>query len=210
MLFTLLKIDCIMAKKQSIVLLRIKKMNNITVLASGKGSTFQNLINVSKENFYDFEVNALITNNSQAGCVDIAIQNDVTAFVCKPEQVWHYVPENTNLVVLAGYLKLLKIPDKWKKRVLNIHPSLLPKHGGKGCYGIKVQEKVIEENDHYAGCTVHIVDNEYDHGKIIQQETTVVRYKETPEQLEKRIKEIEKTIYPMAIHRYLEKLKYNL
>jgi phosphoribosylglycinamide formyltransferase-1 len=104
-------------------------------------------------------------------------------------------------VVLAGFLAIIPewICHKWEKRIINIHPSLLPKHGGKGMYGIRVQESVLASKDREAGCTVHYVSAEVDGGGIIAQSAVDVEDSDTAETLLIRVQEQEKRLLPRVI-----------
>ena len=113
-----------------------------------------------------------------------------------------------DLICLAGYLR--KVPDEvvrtYRGRILNIHPALLPKYGGKGFHGRTVQEAVLAAGEKESGATVHYVDEEYDHGSIILQKKVPVLPADTPETLAERVHPIEYEIYPQAIQLVLEKL----
>jgi len=99
------------------------------------------------------------------------------------------IPPNTDLVVLAGFFPVLDVTfcKKWKNKIINTHPSLLPKYGGKGMYGVRVQEAVMRAKEKYAGCTVHYVTPEIDGGAIILQKVIEVDYTQTPRELGGRI-----------------------
>lgn len=109
--------------------------------------------------------------------------------------------QDVQLIVLAGFLAI--IPEwfcaKWEKRIINIHPSLLPKHGGKGMYGIHVQQAVLAAGDTQAGCTVHYVSAEIDGGNIIAQTPVEVLPDDTPESLAARVQQQEKILLPKTI-----------
>ena len=96
---------------------------------------------------------------------------------------------NVDLVVLAGYLSIIdeEFINKWNNKIINIHPSLLPKYGGKGMYGIKVHESVVANHEKESGCTVHFVDNNIDTGKIILQRKVDITEDDTPESLQKKV-----------------------
>jgi phosphoribosylglycinamide formyltransferase-1 len=104
-----------------------------------------------------------------------------------------------DLVVLAGWLSLLILPDRYRGRVLNIHPSLLPSFGGKGMYGHKVHQAVIDYGCKVSGCTVHFVDDTYDTGPIVLQRACAVLAADTADALAARVFEEEKVAYPEAI-----------
>ena len=110
-----------------------------------------------------------------------------------------------DVVLLAGFLSYLHLPERYKGKVLNIHPSLLPKHGGKGMYGIKVHTAVLKADEKESGCSVHYVDEEYDHGPIILQRKVPVEPGDTPETLQERVMAAEREAYPEAVNLYAEK-----
>jgi len=176
---------------------------NIAVMASGAGTTFNNLARLSNKGIVNFGITTLLTNKPQARCVDVAINHEIQTIIVTPENVWSLIPENTDLLVLAGFLKLLTVPIEWTGRVLNIHPSLLPKYGGKGFYGIKVHEAVMEAGEAESGCTVHLVDNSYDTGRILKQEKISIKRFDTPHTLQQRIQSVERELYPKVIDWYL-------
>lgn len=99
------------------------------------------------------------------------------------------LPPRVDLIVLAGFMPIIPrdICERWQGKIINVHPSLLPKYGGKGMYGVKVQEAVMREKDEMAGCTVHFVNADIDAGEIILQKAIAVDYSETPWQLGGRV-----------------------
>lgn len=111
-------------------------------------------------------------------------------------------------IVLAGFLAIIPqwICEKWAQRIINIHPSLLPRHGGKGMYGIRVQEAVLAAGDKEAGCTVHYVSAEVDGGGIIAQSIVAVESNDTPESLAKRVQQAEKELLPQIVGKLKVKL----
>ena len=109
-----------------------------------------------------------------------------------------------DLVALAGFLALLEIPDDFRHRVMNIHPALIPAFCGKGFYGHKVHESVLERGAKVSGCTVHFADNDYDHGPIILQRCVPVRDDDTPDMLAARVFAAECQAYPDAIRLFAE------
>ncbi|MCA9297514.1 MAG: hypothetical protein KDA28_00525, partial [Phycisphaerales bacterium] len=112
-----------------------------------------------------------------------------------------------DLVCLAGYLKFVEIPARWQGRVLNIHPSLLPRHGGAGMYGDRVHRAVLDAADHESGCTVHLCDGAYDQGRILVQRRCPVEPGDTPDTLAARVFELECEAYPEAIRRIRRELE---
>lgn len=110
---------------------------------------------------------------------------------------------DVDLVLLAGFLSLIQIPDDFACRVLNIHPSLIPAFCGRGWYGHHVHEGVLNRGARISGCTVHLADNEYDHGPIILQEAVPVLDEDTADTLAARVFEVECRAYPEAVRRYI-------
>jgi phosphoribosylglycinamide formyltransferase 1 len=189
----------------------------IAVFASGGGSNFQALIDAQKSGNLDAEFVLLLTNNSKCGAVERAQKNGISVlhisskthpseemFTCA--MLEELADVGAELIVLAGYMK--KIPsaviEKFKNRILNIHPSLLPSFGGHGCYGIHVHEAVLEYGAKITGATVHLVSGEYDTGAIVLQDSLVVLPTDTPETLQKRVLEIEHRIYPLAVQAFAQ------
>lgn len=112
--------------------------------------------------------------------------------------------EKIELIILAGFLR--KVPDWFLKDspcVLNIHPSLLPKYGGKGCYGERVHEKVLQNNERFSGATVHIIDEDYDKGKILLRSFVSIDGLKTKEEIQEKVLKTEHEVYNMAINCYL-------
>jgi len=101
--------------------------------------------------------------------------------------------------LLGGWLRLLRIPESWRNRVLNIHPSLIPRHSGTGFYGRRVHESVLSAGDSESGCTVHFVDNVYDHGPVLLQERVPVLQGDDPDLLAARVFEAECRALPRAV-----------
>jgi len=191
---------------------------NISVFASGKGSNFKAIleaIEVGKIN--NAKIVLVISNNSDAGALAIAREHNIPAFHVSRKQFSNDEEfnnrlitllniYNSNFIVLAGYMKKLdpKIIRIFKNRILNIHPALLPKFGGIGMYGIKVHEAVIASKEKISGATVHIVDEEYDHGPIVLQKSVAVDANDTPETLAAKVLQLEHEIYPEAIKLFAE------
>jgi phosphoribosylglycinamide formyltransferase-1 len=107
------------------------------------------------------------------------------------------------LICLCGWLKKLTVPCRWEGRILNIHPGLLPRYGGPGMYGMHVHRAVLAARERESGATVHLVDGEYDHGRILQQLRVPVLPGDTPEDLQKRVYAAEMELYPSALVAYL-------
>ena len=182
----------------------------VCVFASGGGSNFRALIDAHNAGKFESEISLLITNNSGCGAVEIArehriktehISRKIYEDLCDEEYddvFINVLRENgIDFIVLAGYMK--KIPDvvvdKFERRIINIHPALLPKFGGEGMYGMNVHRAVIEAGEKESGITIHYVNKEYDRGEIILQERLSLNDGETAESLQRRVLELE--------HRYL-------
>ncbi len=112
-----------------------------------------------------------------------------------------------DFIALAGWLRKLYIPPEWEGRILNIHPGLLPKFGGRGMYGMNVHRAVMASGEKESGCTVHLVDNELDHGRILAECRVPVLPDDTPETLQRRVYAKEMELYPKAMAEYLNKIQ---
>lgn len=188
--------------------------SNLTVLISGGGTTLQNLIDRIAEGSLGARIVRVIASKPgirgierarQAGLpVDVIRRSDFDSIEQFSQQVFSVCEQaSTDLVCLGGWLSLLRIPEGWLGKVINIHPSLLPKFGGKGMWGHHVHEAVLRAGETVSGCTVHFVNNEYDSGPIILQRTCPVLPGDTPETLAARVFEEEKLAYPQAIRQIL-------
>lgn len=190
---------------------------NIAVFASGRGSNLVAILNAIKEGRLNARVSVVISNNSNAGALEIARANGIDALHISRKQfssdedyvkkiLYELKSRNIELIVLAGYMK--KIPPEiireYPNRILNIHPALLPAFGGLGMYGMNVHKAVIDYGVKITGVTVHIVDEEYDHGPIVMQRAVEVRDDDTPETLAERVLKVEHEIYPQAIKLFVE------
>ncbi len=189
-------------------------MLNLGVLASGGGTNLQALIDRSEAGTLAAKVVVVISNNSTAGALERARRHGIPCYhlsraTCGDEASLDAAMCETmqrhgvDLVILAGYMRpvgpglLQAYPD----RVLNIHPALLPKFGGKGMYGIHVHEAVLAAGEKTTGVTVHLVNSEYDRGRILSQRTAPVLPGDTPESLQKRVLAIEHEIYADVINK---------
>jgi len=184
----------------------------LCVLASGKGSNLKAIIKAQKTRKIYSKVVLVISNNSASGALNIAKQNRIPAyhlsqkfFKSEAEFVKKFLSLlkkfNVDLIILAGYMKKIspKVIRKFKNKIINIHPALLPSFGGKGMYGIKVHKAVLESGAKISGATVHIVDDKYDNGQIVLQKAVEVKDDDTPEVLQKRVLKTEHKLYAEAI-----------
>ncbi|MGC8912884.1 MAG: phosphoribosylglycinamide formyltransferase [Thermoplasmata archaeon] len=186
-------------------------MLKLGVLASGRGTDFQSIIDAERQNFFDAKIVVLISNNPDAYALERAKQNGIPAHVISHKGKTREIHEKeitevlekygVELVVLAGYTRTFTsfFVNRWRNRIINIHPALLPLFGGKGFYGLKVHEAVLSSGMKVSGCTVHFVTEEIDGGPIIIQKCVEVREDDTPETLAERVLEKEHEILPLAI-----------
>lgn len=191
---------------------------NIAVLASGRGSNFQAILEAIEEGkIRNASIVVVISNNSDAGALEIARANNIPAlhlsrkhFSSEEEfnkKLLNVLDQYTvNLIALAGYMKKLDpcVIQKYKNRIINIHPALLPAFGGKGMYGMHVHEAVLNYGAKVSGATVHIVDEGYDQGPIVLQQAIEVAEDETPESLAAKILTVEHQLYPEAVRLFAE------
>ncbi len=188
-------------------------MLRIAVLGSGRGSNFHAILSaIQEKKIPAARICLVISNNSSAGILEIARASSLPAIHLSQKQ---YPSEElfvealltllrnheVNLIVLAGYMKRIhpRVISAYRNRILNIHPALLPKFGGKGMYGHHVHEAVIRAGEKFSGATVHIVDEVYDHGPILLQRRIPVQPEDTPETLETRVLRVEHELYPEAL-----------
>jgi phosphoribosylglycinamide formyltransferase-1 len=175
----------------------------LVVLISGGGTTLQNLIDRIADGRMRASIVGVVSSRADAYGLERAMQAGLPAVVVprgKPEEVWTAIRGfKPDLVCLAGWLNLLPIPDDFHRRVLNIHPALLPEFGGRGMYGHRVHEAVLKSGVKESGCTVHYADNTYDTGPILVQKRVPVLDGDTPETLAARVFAAECEAYPEAI-----------
>jgi phosphoribosylglycinamide formyltransferase-1 len=187
----------------------------LAVLVSGSGTTLQNILDEIAAGQLNAHVELVIGSKPDLLGVQRAVDAMVpTSVVARKdfadvatfaEAVWSQIDAaKVDLVCFAGWLCLLPIPQRYIGRVINIHPSLLPCFGGKGMYGQKVHEAVLNHGCKVSGCTVHFVDDQYDNGPIVLQRPCEVRDDDTPQTLAARVFEQEKVAYPQAIRLFGE------
>lgn len=181
----------------------------LAVLLSGAGTTLQNLIERAKAGD-PYAVIVVIGSKPDAYGLARARQANIPA-LCIPKKdspgtdaysdaLWSEIRKYpVDIVVLAGFLQMVRVPPDFRHRIVNIHPALLPAFGGKGMYGIHVHEAVLEYGAKITGCTVHFVDETYDTGPIILQKAVPVRDDDTPETLQARVQEAEREALPEAL-----------
>lgn len=191
-------------------------MFNIAVLISGGGSNLKSLIDNQKEYY---KINVVIADRDCGG-LNIARESNIDAVLIDRKEYREKLSKkideelkkyNIDLIVLAGYLSIVdsNFISKWKNKIINIHPSLLPKFGGKGMYGMKVHEAVIKNKEKESGCTVHYVTEMVDGGDIIMQNKVDVLEDDTPEILQKRVLVEEHKILPATVIKLASQIHAN-
>ena len=192
---------------------------NICVFASGGGSNFRAILEARKNNFLHSDIRLLITNNSVCGAVEIAREYGVDFFHIS-RKVYPDLNDaeygkvfldklneyEIDLIVLAGYMKMIEpaVVKSYYNRIINIHPALLPSFGGKGMYGINVHKAVIDSKSGVSGLTIHIVNEEYDSGRILFQKSVEVDEDDDEYSLQKKILVLEHKYYPYVIKKIEE------
>lgn len=185
-------------------------MFKIAVLISGGGSNLQAIIDSIENGFLkNCNIEMVISDRAGALGIERARKHNITTFELNrkeygdslSDKILELIDEKVDLIVLAGYLSILKgdILNKFKNRIINIHPSLIPAFCGNGMYGIKVHESALEYGVKISGCTVHFVDRGTDTGSIIIQKAVEVYNDDTPESLQKRVLIEEHKALPEAI-----------
>ena len=186
------------------------KKVSILIFASGNGSNAENIITYFQNKAIDINW-MIITNNSNAGVIQRSIKMGIPFLVFDKKDFYEnmFLKKisliNPKLIILAGFL--LKIPEnlikKFNNKIINIHPSLLPKYGGKGMYGMNVHSEVIKNREAESGISIHYVNNQYDEGKIIFQKSTKIIYPSNAENLSKKIHELEMKYFPEIIEKLI-------
>ncbi len=185
-----------------------KKKKHIAIFASGAGSNAQKIIDHFRNSDL-LNVVLIVSNNTQAGVIIIAERENISSLIINRKRFYEdgYLTElnkyKIDLIVLAGFM--WKVPvdliQSFQNKIINIHPALLPKYGGKNMYGKFVHEAVLKSGEKESGITIHYVDEIYDHGKIIFQTKCTVDKNETPETLAEKIHALEHKHYPFIIEK---------
>lgn len=185
-------------------------MNTLALFASGSGSNVENIYKYFAGN-NNVKVGLVLTDNPNAFVLERAKKLNI------PHVYFNYKETSSDNilkilesykithVVLGGYLRLIhkEIIRKYNNKIFNIHPSLLPKHGGKGYYGDHVHKSVLDGNDKKSGITIHLVNEEYDKGKILFQKSIPILDKDTVSSLSSRIHKLEYKFFPQIIEKYI-------
>jgi formyltetrahydrofolate-dependent phosphoribosylglycinamide formyltransferase len=184
-------------------------MKRIAIFASGTGSNAQKIL-AHFQSSNKIEVALIVSNKTNAGVLNFAKEYSTPTLIIEREKFLKddgYVPElqaaGIDWIILAGFL--WKIPpiliNQWGKRIINIHPALLPKYGGKGMYGEAVHRAVLAANEKESGITIHYVDEQYDHGATIFQATCPVLPTDLVDNLAEKIHALEHLHYPVVIEK---------
>ena len=172
-------------------------MYRIAVFVSGSGSNLQSILDAIDSGTLKVEISAVISDNPKAKALKRAESKNIPTFIIEKEKnrnafgdkALELLGDKVDLIVLAGFLSILsgRILKAYENKIINIHPSLIPKYCGRGMYGIKVHEAVLKGKEKVSGCTVHFVNEVVDGGDIIMQKTVQVMPSDTPESLQQRI-----------------------
>jgi phosphoribosylglycinamide formyltransferase-1 len=183
-------------------------MKNIAIFASGEGTNAENLFNYFNKD-KRVKIKLVVTNLDTAGVVARAEKYKKNVQIISKTALSEYTAqiiefletEKIDIIILAGFL--LKIPEAFVKafpnKIINIHPALLPKYGGKGMYGMNIHKAVIQNKETKSGITIHYVNEEYDKGEIILQVTCEINNGDTPETLALKVRKLEFEYFPKAI-----------
>ena len=192
-------------------------MKNIAIFVSGGGSNFMAIHHQIQKREIPGEIVLVISNNPNCGAIEYANENSISHVIINETR---YPNSHTrgelltdtslkakiNLICLAGYMKMLPpaFVKQYENKILNIHPGLLPEFGGKGFFGMRVHEAVINSGKRESGATVHFVDEIYDHGPIILQKKVEVLKTDTAESLAARILKLEHELFPEVVKAFCE------
>jgi phosphoribosylglycinamide formyltransferase-1 len=187
-------------------------LKRIAIFASGRGSNAKRIIEYFKASKVA-EVVLIITNNADSGAIDVAREHNIACFYFSNElledgqELLERLKDfNIDFIVLAGFIR--KIPrtiiEAYPKQIVNIHPALLPKFGGKGMYGLHVHQAVLAAGEKETGITIHLVNEKYDDGQIIAQYTLPIPKNITAKHLQQLVQELEHQHYPLEIEKYIE------
>lgn len=190
-------------------------MKNLVFFASGSGTNFQSVIDAISTNKLSARITGLIASRAGIGAIDRAESHGIPWEVVSessPDREEKKITEllqkwSPDLIILAGYLKKIPVSviSKYPNAIINIHPSLLPKFGGKGFYGLRVHQAIIDERETLSGCTVHYVTEEYDEGEVIEQVEVPVLPDDTAYSLADRVLKAEHRLLPEVIAKIVNK-----
>lgn len=191
-----------------------KSVKNIAILASGAGSNAQKILEHFSDRM-DIAVRLIVSNKQEAGVLNIAKVASVDTLVVSRDSFYSSTDllveldkHNIDFIVLAGFLWLIPpyLIQHYPNRIINIHPALLPKYGGKGMYGHFVHEAVHLAKDTHSGITIHYVNEKYDEGSIVFQERCEILPSDQPEDIAKKVQVLEHSYYPTVIDQLVSSL----
>lgn len=187
------------------------EIKKIAVFASGVGSNAKNLILDSKrDSNIVYKIELVVTNNKNAGVINVCKQLGIPCFIWEKESfnetfnLIQFLKNNKiDFIVLAGFLLKIsaKLIEQFNNKIINIHPSLLPKYGGMGMYGNRVHEAVLKDKEEETGITIHYVNENYDEGKIIFQKSFKIEKEETLDSLKEKIHALEQNEFPVVLRK---------
>lgn len=181
----------------------------IAIFASGAGSNANAIAEYFKGND-KIEISLIASNKADAGVLNVAKKHNIPAFVFSKEEFKNAVflerLKDVDLIVLAGFLWLVPkyLVEAFPNKIINIHPALLPKYGGKGMYGANVHQAVFENRDKETGITIHYVNENYDEGAIIRQEKVALSENDTPETIQQKVHELEHSYFPVTVEKVID------
>ncbi|WBL25822.1 phosphoribosylglycinamide formyltransferase [Zunongwangia sp. HGR-M22] len=185
----------------------------IVIFASGSGTNTENIIR-HFENSSKINVAAVFSNKRNAKVLRRAYNHDIKALYFDRDALYHsnevlhvLTDINPDLIVLAGFLWMVpsNIIENFPNRIINIHPALLPNYGGKGMYGMRVHQAILNNKEKESGITIHFVNEDYDKGEHIFQAKTIIEENDSPESLASKIHELEHHHFPLVIEKILLK-----
>lgn len=190
-----------------------KEFCRIAIFASGNGTNAEAIINYL-EGKEQLKVTRIYSNNSDAFVLERAKNHGIPSTTFTRQEFYDdlyidsLLSEETDLIVLAGFMWLVppKLVKAYPNKIINIHPALLPKFGGKGMYGHHVHEAVLAKNERESGITIHFVNEKYDDGNIILQKSCPVMPEDTPDSLAERVHALEHEFYPIVVEDLCKKI----
>lgn len=181
-------------------------MKRIAIFASGSGTNAENIINYFKSSTL-IKVTWVLTNNPSAKVLERAKNHKIPARIFSKnelnnsEEFLQFITEEADYIILAGFLWLIPkhIVEQFPQKIINIHPALLPKYGGKGMYGMNIHQAIFENKEKETGITIHYVNEKYDDGSIIFQKSVELDVHDTPELIASKIHQLEYEFFPKVI-----------
>ena len=196
-------------------------MKKIAIFASGRGSNFKAIFKKIISGEIPAEIWLVVSNNSNCGAINFSVSNGIETLIINDTLIPDINEQRDILLnklhqkeidflILAGYIKMVpgRVITEYHQKIINIHPSLLPKFGGKGYYGMKVHEAVIQSGIEETGVSVHFVDEHYDHGPVVANKKVQVLKSDTAESLAERVLKIEHDLYPEIVKALCENRIY--